>query len=78
MKDFIFQGCQSGTLHEKKEWLFVQQLKTDGDKKEVENQKNLYKVVVSVERSGLLWAQLEKAKEWKMELNWKNILHSVM
>lgn len=44
----------------------------------MENQKNVYKMVVAGERSGLLWAQLEKAKEWKTELNWKNILHSVM
>lgn len=44
----------------------------------MENQKNHHKMVLSVKRAELLWAQLEKVKEWKTELNWKNTLHSVM
>lgn len=44
----------------------------------MENQKKSYKMALSVKRTELLWAQLEKAKEWKTELNWKNILYSVM
>lgn len=44
----------------------------------MENQKNRHKMVLSVKRAELLWAQLDKVKEWKTELNWKNTLHSVM